>query len=229
MSEGEFTAFLKMVFSNLIANSIDGSLHFVCMDWRHLYSVLTAGRQAYTDLKNVCVWAKTNGGMGSLYRSQHELVLVFKAGAGRHINNIALGKYGRNRSNLWTYPGANSFGAERDESLAMHPTVKPTALVADAIKDGTRRKHIVLDAFAGSGTTIIAAEKTGRRGYAMELDPRYVNVALRRWEALTGQTAVHAATGLSFNEMTAVRHGEPAGSSCHPRIRHRTRRASHVG
>ncbi|HEV7265502.1 MAG TPA: site-specific DNA-methyltransferase [Falsiroseomonas sp.] len=149
------------------------------MDWRHIGEILAAGRAAYSELKNLCVWTKTNGGMGSLYRSQHELVFVFKAGRGAHINNVALGKHGRYRTNVWPYPGVNSFGGQRKD-LALHPTVKPVAMVADAIRDCSHRKGIVLDAFAGSGTTLVAAAQTGRRGYGIELDPLYCDVILRR-------------------------------------------------
>ena len=178
------------------------------MDWRHLGEVLAAGRAAYTDLKNLCVWAKTNGGMGSLYRSQHELVFVFKAGTGSHINNVELGKHGRYRTNLWSYAGINSFGKDRDAELALHPTVKPVALVADAILDCSKRGGIVLDAFAGSGTTLIAAEKTGRRGYGIELDPRYCDVIIRRLAAAAKVAAIHAATGKSFAEIERERAAE---------------------
>ena len=135
MSEDEFTAFLTTLLEKIRAHSADGAIAFVCMDWRHLYELLVAGRTAKLALKNLCVWAKTNAGMGTFYRSQHELVAVFKVGDGPHINSFELGQYGRHRTNVWTYPGVNSFGAGRDEALAMHPTVKPVALVADAIKD----------------------------------------------------------------------------------------------
>jgi DNA modification methylase len=175
------------------------------MDWRHLGEVLAAGKSAYTELKNLCVWAKTNGGMGSLYRSQHELVFVFKAGTGPHINNVELGKHGRYRTNLWSYAGINSFGKDRDAELALHPTVKPVALVADAILDCSKRGGIVLDAFAGSGTTLVAAEKTGRRGYGIELDPRYCDVIVRRMAGAFKAEAVHAATGKPFAEIERER------------------------
>ena len=159
----------------------------------------------YGELKNICVWNKSNGGMGGFYRSKHELIAVFKIGQGRHINNIELGRHGRYRTNVWDYPGVNTLKADRDEELAMHPTVKPAALVADAILDCSRRGGRVLDGFAGSGTTLIAAEKTGRHGYALEIDLHYVDVAVQRWRAYTGQEAVHAETGLSFEEMAVQR------------------------
>jgi DNA modification methylase len=203
MDEGEFTAFLAGAFCNLAAFSVDGSLHFICMDWRHLSELLAAGRETYDELKNLCVWVKDNGGMGSLYRSQHELVFVFKHGRNGHRNNVQLGRFGRNRSNVWHYPGANSFARHGEEGnlLALHPTVKPVALVADAILDRSARGDIVLDAFLGSGTTLIAAERTGRRCYGLELDPAYVDTTIRRWQALTGGSARHAASGRSFDDL----------------------------
>jgi 16S rRNA G966 N2-methylase RsmD len=200
MSEPEFTGFLQTVLGHMTAASVDGAIHFVCMDWRHFYALLTAGRHVYSELKNLCVWNKTNGGMGSLYRSKHELVAVFKAGHGPHINNIELGKHGRCRTNVWDYAGVNSFGAEREAALAMHPTVKPVSLVQDAILDCSRRNGVVLDAFAGSGTTIVAAERAGRRGYAIELDPRYADVTLKRFRDLVGEEPVHVESGSTFSE-----------------------------
>ena len=205
MSEAEFTEFLTTVFQNLAGHSADGAIHFVCMDWRHLGEVVAAGKSAYSELKNLCVWAKTNGGMGSLYRSQHELVFVFKAGTGPHVNNVKLGKYGRYRTNIWSYAGINSFGKDRDAELALHPTVKPVKLVADAILDCSKRGGIVLDAFAGSGTTLIAAEQTGRRGYGIELDPHYCDVIVRRLASALKVEAVHAASGRSFAEIERER------------------------
>jgi len=203
MNEAEFAAFLGQVCHNLAAFSTAGSLHYICMDWRHLDVVIAAGRGAYGELKNVCVWVKDNAGMGSLYRSQHELVLVFKQRGGPHRNNVQLGQFGRNRSNVWRYPGANSFarGDAEGNLLALHPTVKPVAMVADAILDGSARGDIVLDAFLGSGATVIAAERTGRRCCALELDPGYVDTAIRRWQTLTGDQAQHAATGRSFDDL----------------------------
>ncbi len=203
MNRTEFTAFLTQACRNLAAYSVDGSLHYVCMDWRHLDEMLAAGREAYHQLKNLCVWVKDNGGMGSLYRSQHELILVFKHGRNRHRNNVQLGQFGRNRSNVWNYPGANSFARNGEEGnlSALHPTVKPVAMVADAILDCTARGEIVLDAFLGSGTTMIAAERTGRRCYGLELDPVYVDTIVRRWQTLTGGSARHAASGRDFDDL----------------------------
>ena len=198
MSAEEFTKFLEVAFIRLAEFSINGSLHFVCMDWRHMRELLDAAAKPYRELKNLCVWSKTNAGMGSLYRSQHELVFVFKNGSAAHINNVELGRYGRNRSNVWNYAGLNSFGNDRDTELTMHPTVKPVALVADAILDCSKRGGIVLDAFAGSGSTLIAAEKTGRRGCGIEIDPYYVDTIIRRFEAVHGLKAVHAGSNLDF-------------------------------
>jgi DNA modification methylase len=179
------------------------------MDWRHVDEILEAGRLAYSELKNICIWAKNNGGMGSLYRSQHEFVFVFKSGTKPHINNVELGKHGRYRTNVWSYAGANSFGSDRSD-LALHPTVKPVALVADAVRDCSHRKGIVLDAFAGSGTTLIAAEQTGRRGRGIEIDPLYCDVIIRRLRAVCGLEAVLTSSGKSFLEMEAER-SEGAG------------------
>ena len=230
MSEPEFTAFLEASFRNLAAHSTHGSIHFVFMDWRHLSEVLAAGRNVYTELKNICVWAKTNAGMGSLYRSQHEFVLVFKNGAGRHINNVELGKFGRNRSNVWRYAGVNTLKPDRMDELALHPTVKPVALVADAIKDCSKRNGIILDPFVGSGTIFIAAGRSGRKAYGLELDPRYVDTAIRRWQEETGEPARHAESGLSFAEIEASR-AESAGAAM-PEGPHRenpeTREAANV-
>jgi DNA modification methylase len=176
-------------------------MHFVCMDWRHMFELLTAARGVYADLKNLCIWNKTNGGMGSLYRSKHELVFVLKNGTAPHVNNVELGKHGRYRTNVWDHPGISSLGTNRSDDLAMHPTVKPVALVADAIMDCSRRGDIVLDPFGGSGTTLIAAERTGRRAFLIEYEPRYVDLAIRRFEALTGEQAIEAESGLTFEQM----------------------------
>ncbi len=199
MTAASYVAFLKDVLWNLAVVSKDGSIHFICIDWRHVEDLLAAAREVYSELKNICVWNKTNAGMGSLYRSKHELVCVFKKGKAPHTNNIELGRHGRYRTNVWDYAGVNTFGAERDAALAMHPTVKPVAMVADAILDCSRRGDVVLDCFAGSGTTIMAAERTGRRAHAMELDPAYVETAIRRWQDYTGETAIHTGTGLTLD------------------------------
>jgi DNA modification methylase len=190
MSEAEFSNFLLQTFQRISACCRDGALIYSFMDWRHMSEILAAGRAASLDLLNLCVWAKTNGGMGSLYRSRHELVFVFKSGHDRHTNNIQLGRFGRNRSNVWNSPGTNSFArGGPKKQLESHPTVKPIALVADAILDCTQRNDIVLDPYVGSGTTILAAERTGRRCHAIEIDGRYVDTAIKRWERLTKQEA----------------------------------------
>jgi DNA modification methylase len=201
MSCAEFTQFLRTVFGNLASVSVDGALHYICMDWRHMQEILSAGNGIYSELKNLCVWNKNNGGMGSFYRSKHELVFVYKVGTASHLNAIELGKHGRYRTNVWDYAGVNTFRSGRAAELEMHPTVKPTALVIDAIKDCSRRGDIVLDVFSGSGTTIMAAQKCRRRARAIELDPLYVDVAIRRWQAYTRQSAKMAITSESFSEI----------------------------
>ncbi len=200
MTPEQFTDFLVEVFGNLARFSIDGSLHYICMDWRHTWELTSAGRDVYSELKNVCVWNKDNGGMGSFYRSKHEFIYLYKKGKAPHTNNVALGRYGRHRTNVWDYPGVNSLRKGQRDALQMHPTVKPVALVADAIRDASNRGDIVLDCFGGSGTTLIAAEKTGRRGYLIELDPRYVDVTIERYEKLSGEEARHAVTGLTYSQ-----------------------------
>ena len=203
MSEAEFTSFLTRAFRLLSANSADGSLHYVCMDWRHLGELLHAGDAVYQEFKALCIWNKGTGGMGSLYRSQHELIFVFKNGKAPHRNNIQLGQFGRNRTNVWDYPGLNSFGRSTEEGnlLELHPTTKPVALVADAIKDCTAHGEIVLDTFLGSGTTVIAAERVGRVCYGIEIDPLYVDTTVRRWQRFTGLSATHAISGKSFDQI----------------------------
>jgi DNA modification methylase len=208
MSEAEFTRFLEAVFGQLAANTVDGSIHQICMDWRHMPEMLAAGHAVYHEFKNLCVWSKSNAGMGTFYRSRHELVFVWKSGNAPHINTFELGQYGRSRSNVWDYPGVNSLKPGRLEELAMHPTVKPVALVADAIKDCSRRNDLVLDPFAGSGTVLIAAERTGRRARALEIDPHYVDVGVRRWEGYSGKAAILAATGATFEEVAEGRTGD---------------------
>jgi 16S rRNA G966 N2-methylase RsmD len=205
MSEAEFVGFLEEALGHHAAHSINGAIHFVCMDWRHVGELLAASRSVYSEFKNLCVWEKTNAGMGSLYRSQHELVVVLKVGTAAHVNNVELGRHGRYRTNIWRYAGANSFGPERDKDLAMHPTVKPVRLVADAILDCSRRGDLVLDGFAGSGTTLLAAERTGRVGYGLEIDPHYVDVALRRMAEHAGLEPVHVESKRSFDEIAAER------------------------
>jgi DNA modification methylase len=202
MTSGQFADFLSRVFAHVVRHSASGSMHYICMDWRHQLEILTAGNEAYTELKNLCVWVKNGAGMGSLYRSRHELVFVFKHGTAKHRNNIELGRHGRHRSNVWEYPGVNSFGRKGEEGdlLAIHPTVKPVAMVADAILDCSARGDVVLDPFLGSGTTLMAAERVGRLARGMEIDPLYVDAAIRRWQRFTGEFAVHADTGQRFND-----------------------------
>jgi hypothetical protein len=205
MSPAEFSGFLASTINLLTRHSTDGSIHFICMDWRSIGLLLEVGRAGYDELKALCVWNKTNGGMGSLYRSKHELVAVFKHGKAPHTNNIELGRHGRYRTNVWDYPGANTFHKGRDEDLAAHPTVKPLALVADAIRDCSKRNALILDPFGGSGTTILAAERTGRRGALIEIDPIYVDVTIRRWETMTGEQATLAVNGTTFAEIQRLR------------------------
>jgi DNA modification methylase len=205
MSELEFIQFLTTTLRLAVTASRDGALHFVCMDWRHLFELFSASRNLYGAALNLCVWNKNNGGMGSFYRSKHELVAVFKVGTAPHINNVELGRHGRNRSNVWDYPGVNTFKAGRLDELASHPTVKPVALVADVLKDASRRADVVLDPFAGSGTTIIAAEKTGRVARALEIDPSYADVIVQRWQSYTGKPACLTTTGVTFEEVAEQR------------------------
>jgi DNA modification methylase len=205
MSRAEFTAFLAVFLKNLTANIGDGGIIDICIDWRHLGELLAAIEETGLSLINMCVWNKSNGGMGSLYRSKHELVLIAKKGSAPHINNVELGKHGRYRTNVWDYAGINSFGVNRMTDLADHPTVKPLAMVADAIRDVTRPGDIVLDAFVGSGTTLLAAERTHRIGYAIEIDPGYVDVAVARWEKMSGKAAILDGTGERFADVAARR------------------------
>jgi DNA modification methylase len=210
MSEAEFTEFLKVTLGHAASVSREGAVHFVCADWRHVGEFLAAGRDCYGELLNIAVWAKTNFGLGAFYRSQHEFVLVYRVGSAPHLNNIEHRPDGRNRSNLWTYAGANTFRAGRLEDLATHPTVKPVALVADAIRDVTRRGEIVLDPFLGSGTTILAAERVGRRGYGLEIDPIYVDAAIRRWQKYTKRDAILKGTSQTFDKVADARASEKA-------------------
>lgn len=212
MSDTEFTKFLETIFHRLVANTVDGSIHDIFMDWRHMFEVLSAGRDVYTELKNLCVWAKTNAGMGSFYRSKHELVFVWKSGTAPHVNNFGLGQFGRSRTNIWSYPGISSMSAGRSEELAMHPTVKPCALIADATKDCSHRGALVLDAFCGSGTILIAAERIGRKARALEIDPAYVDVAVQRWQKYTGKTAVLAVSGATFEDVAEQRAAKRAAA-----------------
>ena len=207
-SPDAYTSFLETVFSRLIDFSVRGSIHFVCMDWQHLRELLNAATKPYGELQDLCVWSKTNAGMGGLYRSGHELVLVFKNGAAEPISNVEVGRHRRHRSNVWTYAGPKISGGDRNGELARLPARKPVALIADAILDCCRRGGIVLDAFAGSGSTLIAAEKTGRRGFGIEIDPHQVDRIVRRLERLFGLKAVHAASDLGFAAVSRRRFNE---------------------
>ena len=190
MSDEQFTQFLRTTIALLIEHSSLGSIHYLFMDWKHIGELLAAAKALYDEWKNLVVWNKTNAGQGSFYRSQHELLCVFKNGTAPHVNNFELGQNGRTRSNVWTYAGVNTFRAGRLDELKLHPTVKPVALVADAMRDCSRRGDLILDPFIGSGTSIIAAESVGRVAYGMELDPLYVDVAIRRWQKFTGRDAI---------------------------------------
>lgn len=202
LSSPAFEDFLFGSFDLMCRFSNSGAIMFCCMDWRHTGEIQNAAQRAKLITKNICVWVKDNGGMGSLYRSRHEFVYVFKHGDSPHINNVQLGKHGRNRTNVWETPGCNTMRKGRLDDLAMHPTVKPVALVAEAIKDCSNRGGIILDPFGGSGTTLIACEKTGRKARLIEIDPKYVDVTIKRWQSLTGQKAILASTGQYFDDLT---------------------------
>jgi DNA modification methylase len=203
MSPGEFLDFVRQTLGNAARISREGAVHFVCMDWRHIRTLIEAGEPIYGAMLNLVVWAKTNAGQGSFYRSQHELIAVFRCGDGPHLNNVELGRHGRSRSNVWEYAGVNSFGKGRLDDLQAHPTVKPVAMICDAIKDCTRRGDYVLDLFGGSGSTLLAAERVGRRALLLEYEPRFVDLSIRRWQAFTGKDAVHGATGQVFDDLAA--------------------------
>jgi DNA modification methylase len=203
MSQAEFTGFLKNSFRNLVEFSVDGSIHFICMDWRHMQEMLAAGNEVYAELKNLITWVKDNAGMGTFYRSRHELIFAFKNGDAPHLNSFELGQHGRYRTNVWQYKGVNTLKSGRMDELSLHPTVKPVQMIADAIKDVSMRNGIVLDLFGGSGSTLIAADKTGRRAYLCELDPIYCDRIIRRWEIFAKDDAEQLACGL-----------ERAGVSC---------------
>jgi DNA modification methylase len=205
MSSQQFTLFLKDALSTCARFIIDGGIAYVAMDWRHCREVQEAGASVFSELKNICIWTKTNAGQGSFYRNAHEFIFVFKNGTPPHLNNFGLGQNGRNRSNVWTYAGVNTFRAGRMDELRMHPTVKPVAMIADAMRDCSRRGSIILDGFAGSGSTIMAAEQVGRRAYCMEIDPRYVDVAIRRWQRATRKDAILLSTGQTFDELSRTR------------------------
>lgn len=214
MNQQEYVTFLSAALGNAARVSAPGAVHFICIDWRHVQSMIAAASSIYGEYLNLVVWNKTNAGQGGLYRNQHELIGVFRVGQARHLDNVQMGRHGRNRSNVWTYPGANGFGAERMANLATHPTVKPVQLVADALKDVTRLGAMVLDTFVGSGTTILAGEQVGRRVRAVEIEPRYAQIAIRRWERITGRAAVCVETGATVDDLLQAR-GQPAPEGSH--------------
>jgi DNA modification methylase len=206
MNEAEHIGFLTRALSLVARHSTSGSVHFICLDWRHMTELLAAGKQVYTMLLNLCVWVKDNGGLGSFYRSRHELVFVYRNGKDSHRNNVQLGKFGRNRTNVWEYAWINTLSRQGDEGnlLALHPTVKPVAMVADALLDCSARGEVVLDSFLGSGTTLIAAERVGHICYGIEIDPLYIDVAIRRWQKHTGDHALHGVTGKRFDDIATA-------------------------
>jgi DNA modification methylase len=204
MSAMEFEDFLRTTLGHAARCSDDGSIHFVCMHWGRIRELLAAAADLFTETKNLCIWNKSNAGMGSLYRSKHELIFVFKRGDAPHINNIGLGRFGRNRTNVWDYPSQNVLNGTTKSKLSLHPTAKPVALVADAIRDCSNRNDVILDPFGGAGTTLIAAEKTGRRAGLIEIDPRYVDVTIKRWQNLTGRIAVRVDAGTPDNDRRPV-------------------------
>lgn len=208
MKDGEFVHFLTQSLGAAASRCRDGAIAFVCMDWRHMGELLEAGRHVFAEMKNLCVWNKPVGGLGSCYRSKHELVFMFKVGTAEHVNTFGLGGDGRYRTNVWDYAGNNSINATRMEELSMHPTVKPVAMIKDAILDCSHRGHIVLDCFAGSGSTLVAAHKVGRVARLIEYDPLYCDVIIRRFEKLTGKQAILKDTGHSFEDMQELREAE---------------------
>lgn len=215
MSREEFVAFLTQSLGNAAAGLKPGGVMFTCMDWRHVGELQTALEALGLRLLNICVWVKDAPGMGSLYRSQHELVFVTRKDGASHQNNIQLGTYGRNRSNVWHYAGATGGRRDGDDDFTVHPTVKPLRMVRDALLDVTGQGDLVLDPFLGSGTTLLAAERCRRRCIGIELDPGYVDVAIRRWQSLTGETAVHAETGRRFAAMEAEALDTPPTATSH--------------
>jgi DNA modification methylase len=233
MSPTRFKRFLAQTLGNGVQVSAEGAVHFVCMDWRHIAELAEVGRDLYGAMLNLVVWNKSNAGQGAFYRSQHELIGVFRVGNDSHRNNVELGRFGRNRSNVWNYAGINTFGTDRMKALASHPTVKPLALVADALLDCTNRGDTVLDQFCGSGTLILAAEKVGRIGFGLEYEPRYIDVAIQRWQGLTKLQAVLDADGRTFEEIAEARdcpeHTHESARSSSPLGTKRLKRLNKVG
>ena len=204
MTSEAFTTFLSEALNLCATYSRPGAVWFACMDWRHIGEMVCAGEIAFDAFLNLCVWTKTNGGMGSLYRSQHELVFVFRTGGKTHRNNVQLGRFGRNRTNVWRYAGVNTFREGRMEELSAHPTAKPVEMVKDALLDVSKRGDIVLDPFMGGGATLIAAEQSGRRARGLEIDPAYVDVILRRWRLEAGREPVRQSNGKSLAELESA-------------------------
>lgn len=215
MDDPQFVDFMRTASTRLTENAREGSIHFLCMDWRGADKLMQASQGVYSELKNICVWNKDKGGMGALYRSKHEFVFVYKQGDAPHVNNIELGRHGRNRTNVWDYPSANSMMNRDGGMLTKHPTPKPVAMVADAIRDCSNQRDIVLDPFGGGGSTLMAAERTGRVARIMEIEPRYVDVIVRRWQQKTGKSAILAASGLPFNAVAAARAVEAGKEAQH--------------
>lgn len=210
LSDADFLCFLQTAFGHIADVSVDGSIVFSCIDWAHIRIMLEAGSSVFSELKNICVWVKSNGGMGTFYRSRHELICAFKVGLGPHINTFELGQYGRSRTNIWQYAGLNAFKSGRDDELAMHPTVKPVRMIADAMLDCSKPQSIILDPFMGSGSTLLAGEMVGRHVYGLEIDPEYVDVSIRRWQAFTHRDAILESTGQTFEEVEAERNSTVA-------------------
>ena len=198
MSPSEFTTFLMNIFAQIVRNTVEGTFHFICMDWRRSGEVISAARSVYSEFESLCVWVKDGAGRGSLYKSQHELIFVFKSGTKSRRNNVQLGKHRRYRTNVWQYPRVNS---DLASSSIPRPTIKPVELVADAILDCSVRGSVVLDPFLGAGTSVIASERTGRACFGIELNPVHVDATIRRWQSLTRQQAVNALSGRTFNEI----------------------------
>jgi DNA modification methylase len=209
-SRSQFVEFLTKSLAAVASISRTGAVHYVCMDWRHMAELLEAAQATYREMLNLAVWVKSNAGQGSFYRSQHELIGIFRVGDAPHLNNVELGRHGRSRSNVWHYAGVNTFRAGRLEDLQSHPTVKPVTLVSDAMKDCTRRGDVVVDTFSGSGTTILAAERVGRRAFVLEIEPRFVDAAIRRWQSFTRKDAIHLGSGRCFDVLTVDRIGAVA-------------------
>jgi len=205
MSDMGFRDFLRDVMNSVVPVCLDGSLHYWFMDWRHFPILLAAGNACYDEWKQLLVWNKVNAGMGTFYRSQHELIAIFKHGNHTHINNFGLGDGGRYRTNVIDYPGMTLATARNRKERDLHPTVKPIGLLAGLIQDCSSRGGIILDPFSGSGSTILAAERTGRKARAIEIDPAYVDVALTRWQEMTGKPAILAGTNTTFDQVSRDR------------------------